>query len=104
MQAYRNVNTETHWGYFKKSKDYPVKTQEEDLRDIMTKKKGGPKKWKIKTQLVKHKSGSHNTPSAYFSKCKVTRDNFPADQKCCIQNHVTTSTLYSYLVVASYCM
>jgi len=26
MQAYRNVNTETHGGYFKKSKDYPVKT------------------------------------------------------------------------------
>ena len=53
MQAYRNVNTETHWGYFKKSKDYPVKTQEEDLRDIMTKKKGGAKKMENKNIVSK---------------------------------------------------
>lgn len=52
MQAYRNVNTETHWGYFKKSKDYPVKTQE-DLRDIMTKKKGGAKKMENKNIVSK---------------------------------------------------
>lgn len=43
MQTYRNVNTEINRGCFKKSKDYPVKTQEEDLRDIMTKKKGAKK-------------------------------------------------------------